>query len=139
MIDIENKLTEDETVELLMKFLKSDGYEILDYCKGHKRGIDITAEKNSRKLLIEVKGARANHNSKIKKRPYFDSGQIKDHFGKAIIKSLELKTDYPESDIAIAHPDDDMIREHIKKSVKHLKNFEIIHFWVSKDGSVKKD
>ena len=45
MIDIETKLTEDETVELLIKFLKSDGYEILDYCKGHKRGIDITAEK----------------------------------------------------------------------------------------------
>ena len=44
MIDINNKLTEDETVELLMDFLKSDGYKILDYCKGHKRGIDIITE-----------------------------------------------------------------------------------------------
>ena len=35
MLDINNKLTEDETVELLMDFLKSDGYNILDYCKGH--------------------------------------------------------------------------------------------------------
>jgi hypothetical protein len=139
MIDIENKLTEDETVELLMKFLQSDGYEILDYCKGHKRGIDITAEKDSKKLLIEVKGARANHDSKIKKRPYFNSGQIKDHFGKAIIKSLEVKTDYPRSTIAIAHPNDEMIKKYIKKSVKHLKDLEIIHFWVSKDGNVSRE
>ena len=138
MIDINNKLTEDETVELMMDFLKSDGYKILDYCKGHKRGIDITAERNNRKLLIEVKGARANHNSKIKKRPYFDSGQIKDHFGKAIVKSLEVKSDYPDCDIAIAHPEDDLIKKHINKSVQHLKKLEIFHFWVSKNGKVIK-
>ena len=138
MIDINNKLTEDETVELLMVFLKSDGYKILDYCKGHKRGIDITAERNNRKLLIEVKGARANHNSKIKKRSYFDSGQIKDHFGKAIVKSLEVKSDNPYCDIAIAHPDDELIKKHLDKSIQHLKQLDIIHFWVSKNGSVTK-
>ena len=74
-----------------------------------------------------------------KKRPYFNSGQIKDHFGKAIIKSLEVKTDYPGSTIAIAHPNDEMIKKHIKKSVKHLKDLEIIHFWVSKDGNVSRE
>ena len=58
-----------------------------------------------------------NNNSKIKKRPYFDSGQIKDHFGKAIVKSLEVKSDYPECDIAIAHPNDELIKKHINKSV----------------------
>tara|TARA_B110000240_G_scaffold106263_1_gene119757 strand:- start:1153 stop:1572 length:420 start_codon:yes stop_codon:yes gene_type:complete len=136
-MDINEKLTEDETVELLMDFLKSDGYNILDYCKGHTRGIDITAEKNNRKLLIEVKGARANHNSKIKKRLYFDSGQIKDHFGKAIVKSLEMKTDNPDCDVAIAHPDDTSIKKHLDKSIRHLKKFEIIHFWVSKNGNVE--
>ena len=138
MTDINKKLTEDETVELLMIYLKSEGYKILDYCKGHRRGIDITAEKNNRKLLIEVKGARANHNSKIKKRSYFDSGQIKDHFGKAIVKSLEVKSDNPDCDIAIAHPDDELIKKHLDKSIKHLKQLDIFHFWVSKDGSVTK-
>ena len=138
MIDFNNKLTEDETVELLMIYLKSEGYKILDYCKGHRRGIDITAEKNNRKLLIEVKGARANHNSKIKKRSYFDSGQIKDHFGKAIVKSLEVKSDNPDCDIAIAHPDDELIKKHLDKSIQHLKQLDIIHFWVSKNGSVTK-
>ena len=42
MTDINKKLTEDETVELLVIYLKSEGYKILDYCKGHRRGIDIT-------------------------------------------------------------------------------------------------
>jgi hypothetical protein len=31
MIDIESKLTEDETVELLIKFLKSDSYYVKNY------------------------------------------------------------------------------------------------------------
>ena len=137
-MNINDKLTEDETVELLMKHLENDGYNIISFCKGHKRGTDIIAEKNNRKLLVEVKGARANHNSKIKKRPYFDSGQIKDHFGKAIVKSLEVKSEYPDCDIAIAHPEDDLIKKHINKSVQHLKKLEIFHFWVSKNGKVIK-
>ena len=136
-IDINEKLTEDETVELLMKHLESDGYNIISFCKGHKKGTDIVAEKNKRKRLVEVKGARANHNSKIKKRPYFDSGQIKDHFGKAIVKSLEMKTDNPDCDVAIAHPDDESIKKHLDKSIKHLKKLDIIHFWVSKNGNVE--
>ena len=137
MININSKLTEDETVELLIKHLEMDGYKIISYCTGHKRGTDIVAEKNNRMLLVEVKGARANHNSKIKKRPYFDSGQIKDHFGKAIVKALELKSDNEDCDVAIAHPDDELIKKHLDKSIKHLKKLDIIHFWISKNGNVE--
>ena len=54
MTNIDDKLTEDETVELLMDFLKSDGYNILDYCKGHTRGIDISAEKNNNYCKIVI-------------------------------------------------------------------------------------
>ena len=134
MVDINDKLTEDETVELLMDFLKSDGYDILDYCKGHTRGIDITAEKNNRKLLIEVKGARANHNSKIKKRLYFDSGQIKDHFGKAIVKSLETINSHPNAKIGIAHPDDEDIRRVIGGITKNVTKLGITHYWVNENN-----
>lgn len=133
MIDLKNKLTEDETVELLINYLATEEYDIISYCKGSKRGIDIVAKKENKKLLIEVKGAKANHDSKIKKRPYFDSGQIKDHFGKAIVKALEMKTDNPNADIAIAQPDDELIRKHLTKSISHLKKLDIKHFWVSKN------
>ena len=137
MTNNDEKLTEDETVELLIKYLERDSYNIISFCTGHQRGTDIVAEKNNKKLLVEVKGARANHNSKIKKRPYFDSGQIKDHFGKAIVKVLELKSDNENCDVAIAHPDDESIKKHLDKSIKHLKKLDIIHFWVSRNGNVK--
>jgi len=137
MTNYDEKLTEDETVELLINHLENDGYNIISFCIGHQRGTDIVAKKNKRKLLVEVKGARANHNSKIKKRPYFDSGQIKDHFGKAIVKVLELKSDNKNCDVAIAHPDDESIKKHLDKSIKHLKKLDIIHFWVSRNGNVK--
>lgn len=65
-----DKLTEDETVDILMKYLKSINYEIISFCKGSERGIDITASRNGQRLLVEVKGARANHNSLIKKRAF---------------------------------------------------------------------
>lgn len=137
MTKIHEKLTEDETVELLIKYLERDSYKIISYCTGHQRGTDIIAEKNNKKLLIEVKGAKANHNSIIKKRPFFNSGQIKDHFGKAIVKVLELKSDNENCDVAIAHPDDELIKKHLDKSIKHLKKLDIIHFWVSRNGFVE--
>ena len=137
MVNIDSKLTEDETVELLIKHLENDGYNVISYCTGQKRGTDIVGEKNNRKILVEVKGARANHNSKIKKRTYFNSSQIKTHFGKAIVKVLELKSDNKNCDVAIAHPDDELIKKHLDKSIKHLKKLDIIHFWVSKNGNVE--
>ena len=33
---------------------------------------------------------------------------------------------------------DELIKKHINKSVSHLSKLDIIHFWVSKDGSVTK-
>ena len=47
---ISNKLTEDETVLLLISYLKINGYDIEDYCLGHQRGIDIISSKNNKKF-----------------------------------------------------------------------------------------
>lgn len=91
---------------------------------------------NSKKLLIEVKGARANDDSPIKKREYFSSGQIKTHFGRAIVKALEDKYLHPKAKIAIAHPDDSAIRSTIDHLIPSLHKIGISHFWVSSDGSV---
>ena len=80
-------------------YFNVNGYDIEDYCLGHQRGIDIVSSKNNKKFLIEVKGARANDDSPIKKRKFFDSGQIKDHLGKAIVKSLETQKKFKDADI----------------------------------------
>ena len=76
-----HKLTEDQTVELLIDYLKSNNWNINSYCLGQQRGYDIVASRKSEDLYIEVKGAKANDNSPTKKRDLFDSGQIKDNLG----------------------------------------------------------
>jgi Holliday junction resolvase len=86
-----DKLTEDQIIEILMTYLTKTGWTIESYCFGQSKGTDIIAIKNGRKLFIEAKGAKAGENSKTKRREYFDSGQIKTHFGKAIVKLLEDK------------------------------------------------
>ncbi|WP_177734446.1 hypothetical protein [Flavobacterium inviolabile] len=130
------KLTEDETVIILCEYLKQNDWIIESYCLGRKQGIVIVASKLSMKLAIEVKGAKANDKSPIKKREFFDSGQIKTHLGKALVKVLEEKHLNPKINIAIAHPDDVDIRKNIGHLIPFLKHLGIKHFWVFADGTV---
>ncbi len=131
------KLTENKTIELLMPYLENQGYVIESYCLGQTRGYDIVANKGNDKLLIEVKGAKAHKDSPTKRRDFFNSGQIKTHLGKAIIKCLETKVSYPDAIIAIAHPEDEQIRKAIGGIVPELNKIGIIHYWVRADGTVE--
>ena len=133
------KLTEDETIELLMKYLSKEGWTIDSHCLGQTRGCDIVVLKSNVKLLIEVKSARAGDQSPTKKREYFNSGQIKTHFGKAIVKILDDKYKNPSAEFAIAHPDDPAIRTAIQHLLPPLKTLEISHYWVRSDGVVTKE
>jgi hypothetical protein len=135
-MDEATQLTEDKTIEILMKYLKSEKWTIESYCLGQKRGYDIVATKEKEKLIIEVKGAKADDKSPTKKRTHFDSGQIKTHFGKAVIKSFETQNEFPESKVAIAHPDNEYLRRVIGSLIKNINNAGIIHFWVNVSGKV---
>ena len=104
---------------------------------GQQRGYDIEAERNNQKLYVEAKGARAGDSSPTKKRKFFDSGQIKDHMGKAIVKSLETQNKYPNAKVAIAHPDDSLIRKVIGGIIPNINKLGIIHFWVKPNGNVE--
>jgi len=131
------KLTEDQTIILLMEHLKANGWEIVSYCLGQQRGYDIVAvNANGRKLFVEAKGAKASDDSPTKKRKFFNSGQIKDHFGKAIVKSLETQLDHPHDIVAIAHPHDADIIKHIGRTASHLGSMGIACFWVKASGEV---
>ena len=126
------KLTEDQVVQILKAHLESQGWDIGDrFCLGSKRGIDIEACKNGKTLMIEVKGAKASDTAPTKKRKHFDSGQIKTHFGKALVKVLHDKYLNQDSNFAIAHPDDADIRRAIGHLIPFLKALSIRHFWVS--------
>jgi hypothetical protein len=124
---------------ILMGYLKSKKWIIESYCLGQKRGYDIVANRGIEKLIIEVKGAKANDKSPTKKRNYFDSGQLKTHFGKAIIKSFETKNTFPNAQVAIAHPENEYIKKVIGNLIKNINNAGIIHFWINLNGNITKE
>ena len=128
---VELRLTEDKTIDLLVESLQSEGYSLVTVCKGHQRGTDIVMCRNKKNLHIEVKGARGNPKSHVSTRSHFDSGQIKTHFGKAIVKALELQSSNPGDLVAIAHPDDPFIKNVIGDLVPRLAELDIGHYWVS--------
>ncbi|MBW7941458.1 MAG: hypothetical protein H3C64_03445 [Candidatus Kuenenia stuttgartiensis] len=135
--NIQNKLSETEVVNYLCSHLQKNGWEILGKCLGFERGIDVEACKDNIKLLVEAKGAKANDGAHNKKRSYFSGGQIKTHFGKAIVKALELKISHPKNIVAIAHPDDELIRKHIGGLTPMLKGIGVKHFWVTADNIIE--
>lgn len=130
----DTKLTEDEIVELLMQHLVSQSWTIESFCLGQQRGYDIVATRSGKRLYVEAKGAKSSDNSPTKKRKFFDSGQIKDHFGKALVKSLETRIKYPNALVAIAHPEDEDIRRTIGGTIDLLEKIGIIHFWVGRQS-----
>jgi len=138
-MEYQNKLTENRTIEILMNYLIINGWKIESYCLGQTRGIDIIASKNGETMLMEVKGARACDDSPNKKRNYFDSGQIKTHFGKAIVKMLEERFKNPKCILAIVHPNDFNIKKSIGNLTPQLKNLNIKHYWVSENGEINID
>ena len=133
------KQTEDEIVIILIEHLKQNGWNIESFCLGQQHGNDIVASKINSRLIVEVKGARAGDNSPTKRREHFDSGQIKTHFGKALVKILDEKYLNPKFKFAIAHPDDNDIRKIIGHLTPFLKTLGIKHYWVSEDGTVIED
>lgn len=128
------KLTEDEIVEILMQHLVSQSWSIESFCLGRQRGYDIVATRSGQRLYVEAKGAKASDNSPTKKRKFFDSGQIKDHYGKALVKALETKVKYPNALVAIAHPEDKDIRRVIGNTIALLRKIGIVHYWVGRQS-----
>lgn len=130
------KLTENNVVVFLSKYLENNGWNIKEKHLGQERGIDIVAEKEGQILLVEAKGARANDNAANKKRKEFTVQQIKSHYGVAIIKVLELKNSNPQAIIAIAQPMDDNEKT-IGSITSEIEKLGIRHIWVKGYNRIK--
>lgn len=131
------KLTENEVVRYLSEYLKRNDWSIVSFCLGQTHGVDIVAEKEGQVLLIEAKGARANDIALTKKREKFNAGQIKSHYGVAIIKAIELKKKNPSAIIAIAQPLDMDIKKAIGDIASEIEKLGIKHIWVEGENSIE--
>lgn len=131
-------LTEDFAVISYMIHLARRGWSIDSYCIGKKQGTDIAASKEGRSLLVEAKGARGNPKDKNVVREKFDSGQIKDHLGKAIVKAAELKAHHPQAIIEILHTDTDQISKIVEPVARVLLPVGFGFVFVDKAGNVRR-
>lgn len=71
---------EDNLIKLFMEYLKNNGWEIDEYCLGHKHGTDIVAHsgKTNMKIIVEAKGTPKNPSEKSA------SAQMTNYFQQAI-------------------------------------------------------
>jgi hypothetical protein len=122
--------TEDDVVIALCSWLKSEGWTINKCCTGRQRGNDVEATKGKRFLIVEAKGSKGKLSHTVRKK--FDSGQLKTHLGKAIVKLLEQKTIYPNAELAIAHPSSLSDDPAFKLVKQQLKRIGIKTYWVGK-------
>ncbi|MBK6543461.1 MAG: hypothetical protein IPG10_19735 [Flavobacteriales bacterium] len=130
----DDKLCEDEVVGHLAAWFRLQGFAITKETRGHHHGIDMDVVRNGERIVVEAKGARGNKSTR--KHDYFDQNQIKVHLGMALVKALELKLKHPEAIVAIAHPEDDLVKRTIGRLVEQLAGMGIRHYWVSGTGSV---
>ena len=133
------KLTENEVIDYLCTWLEYKGWENIEANRDHSRGIDVRANKNGKTLIVEAKGAKGNPRSHVTTRKKFGCGQIKTHFGKAIVKLLEQKHENPEAITAIAQPDDPDIRGCLQHVIPEIMKFNIKLFWIKESGEVYDD
>jgi hypothetical protein len=130
-------MIENDVIKHLCAWLTDKGWTIESTALDRNHGDDIRASKSGQLLLIEAKGAKGNPKNHGVVRDEFDSGQIKDHLGKAIVKALELKTRNPKASIAIAHPATDKIQKIVTPVTLHLIQLGISFAFVQENGAVE--
>lgn len=139
---IENlMITENDVVDCVISYLEEIGFSIESRCNTNEKGIDIVAERNSRRLLIEVKGSTTSKDTSRKGHP-FSRNQINNHISRAVFKALQMKESEEDAVVAIALP---YTKAHLKvaKTIERtLKYLEILTIWcdgvnVSIDGNSK--
>lgn len=124
------KLTENQVINFLRVWLENKGWKIDKISKGNHRGNDIEASKGRKVMIVEAKGGKANPKAYNKVRDKFDSGQIKDNFGKALVKVLEQRHLNPAVTVAIAQPNDPYIRQCLQNVTPEARKNNIRLFWV---------
>ena len=127
-------MTEDDVVIALCKWFENKGWFIQKRCLGRQRGNDIEAIKGNKLMVIEAKGAMGKLSHTTRKK--FDSGQIKNHCGEALVKIFEQKIFHPLAEFGIAHPHDEYLMKVLSIIRPEIKKLNIKMYWVKNNGDV---
>jgi hypothetical protein len=126
-------IIEDDVVDITAAFLASEGWNVTSSCHGTKQGIDIDAERNYRRLVIEAKGSIAKIPSA--KIPWFTQHRTTQSLVAAIDKAACAMYTDPNASRAIAIPDNPFYRKAITPRRPSMSNNDIRIIWVTKDGA----
>lgn len=128
-------LTENEVIEIMMRYLNEQGYTIEMYATTTQTGIDIEAFKGDQKICIEAKGATSSKKESTRYAKPFNNNQVKNHIGKAIVAALKILNLECKNHIsAIALPDNATHKKQINEIQVPLKQLGIKVFFVSKQS-----
>ncbi|WP_203296525.1 hypothetical protein [Luteirhabdus pelagi] len=129
-------LTENDIVEKLADYLKTNGYVIEQKLTTNQTGIDLIAENNSEKLYIEAKGETSSLKTSNRYGKPFNRNQVKSHIGVALLATMRVITSKPAGNrtkVGIALPDNEEQRRVISQIIDALKQLEIKIYWVTND------
>ncbi len=121
-------ITENEVIGCVIYYLKSKGFVIESVCNTMQKGIDIIAQKDGSKLLIEAKGATTSKESSRKGKT-FSKNQVNNHISRAIFKALQMKEYEEDAIVGIALPYNKNHLEIMKTVEKTLNSLGIIIIW----------
>jgi len=133
---------ESNVCRRIKEYLEKKGYWIMKFnidkrAKGH----DIIAVKDSKKLIVEVKGYPSDKyvrgKKKGQKKPTSPKLQAKHWFAEALLSLIIAKSQSPEVDIALGLLDFEKYRELLDKIRYFRRKFGLICYLVDKYGNVK--
>lgn len=129
-------LNENEVVKAVAAYLAQQGWQIVSKCTTSQTGVDIVAEQNSRRMLVEAKGlTSASRTSTNFGRPFYQ--QQKNHYvASAVMTACELRSREPNAEICLAFADDRVYRNRIAAVQPALSKLGVSVLWVGAAGDV---
>ncbi|MGQ0744858.1 MAG: hypothetical protein ACT4OS_11085 [Acidimicrobiales bacterium] len=128
-------LTEDEVIDAVQDFLVSKSWRIVRRATVVQRGDDLVAERYGERLVIAAKGAGSSKNDTARYGMTFDTAQVFDHVGKAVLKAMRVVSS-GEDRAGIALPGDKAHRSEVAKIRLALDRVGIAVFWVDESRAV---
>lgn len=105
-----------------------------------EHGIDIVAERGSRRLAIEVKGYPSreyeNPARAVEAKPTQPASQARQWYSHALLKALLTRDELPSVIVGIGLPDMPTYRNLVSRTRSSVDDLAIRIYWVAADGSV---
>ena len=133
---------EQNISKVIRNYLDTNNYHIIKYNENKRaRGYDIIAEKDGRKLIVEVKGFPSDKYvrgpKKGQKKPTSPNLQAKHWFSEALLSLIIAKSENPEISISLGLPNIAKYKELLSKIEYFRQKFDLKCYLVDSNQIVE--